>query len=116
MGGMSMLRSIPLSGSFDQSQEAIVLDVLSEDVHQDGVVDVIKASFDVAFDEPLRAHLGLGDLVEGCVASPFRSESVAVCGELWFIIGFQMERMMSCTTLSDHTGRPSGRFPLWACR
>ena len=22
-----------------------------------------------------------------------------------------MERLMSCTTLSDHTGRPSGRFP-----
>ena len=91
------------------------MDVLSEDVHQDGVVDVIKASFDVAFDEPLE-HPGLGDLVEGCVASPFGLNPWLYVENCGFIIGFQMERMMSCTTLSDHTGRPSGRFPLWACR
>ena len=49
----------------------------------------IQAAFDVAFDEPLGTCPGLADLVQGRVASPFRSESVAVCGELWFIIGFQ---------------------------
>jgi len=67
----------------------MVVDVLAEDVHQEGVVDVIQAAFDVACDEPLRAHPGLDDLVEGWVASPLRSASVAVCGALWVIRGFQ---------------------------
>ena len=41
-----------LQGSFDQSQEAIVSDVFSEDMHQDGMINIIEASFDVSFDEP----------------------------------------------------------------
>ena len=76
-------------GSCAHSQEAMVVDVLAEDVHQEGVVDVIQAAFDVACDEPLRAHPGLDDLVAGWVASPLRSASVAVCGALWVIRGFQ---------------------------
>src|SRR5215813_2364718 len=49
----------------------------------------IEASFDVAFDEPLGACPGLADLVQGRVASPVRSEAVAMGGELWFIIRFE---------------------------
>src|SRR5712691_2005184 len=49
----------------------------------------IQAAFDVACEEPLRAHPGLDDLVAGWVASPLRSASVAVCGALWVIRGFQ---------------------------
>jgi len=104
-------------GSFDQSQEAIVLDVLSEDVPQDGVVDVIKASFDVAFDEPLRAHPGLDDLVEGCVASPF---SVCIRGCMWSIVVHNRlpKWRVLCLVplyLTILAGQV-GVFPLWACR
>jgi len=38
--------------SFDKSQEAVIVDVFSKDVHQYGVIDIIETSFDVAFDEP----------------------------------------------------------------
>jgi hypothetical protein len=44
-----------LQGTFDQPQEAVVEDVRSKDVHQDGVLDVIETTFDVSFDEPLGA-------------------------------------------------------------
>jgi len=31
-----------LQGSFDESQEAIIVDVLSEDVHQSGVINILE--------------------------------------------------------------------------
>ena len=76
-------------GSFDQPQEAVVLDVFSENVHQDGMVDISETPFDVSFDEPLGPLPDLVDLFEGRVASPVRSESVAMFGEWWFLGGFQ---------------------------
>jgi hypothetical protein len=42
-----------LAQSFDQPQEAVVVDALPEDIHQYGVIDVIETPFDVALDEPL---------------------------------------------------------------
>ena len=67
-----------LQGSFDQSQEAVVLDLCLQDVHQDGVVDIIEASFDVSFNKPFSPYPNVMYFGEGCLASPFRSESVAV--------------------------------------
>src|SRR4030095_6402496 len=49
----------------------------------------IQTPFDVSFDEPLGPLPDLVDLFEGRVASPVRSESVAMFGEWWFIVGFQ---------------------------
>jgi hypothetical protein len=37
--------------------------VLAERPQQQRMINVVKASFDVAFDEPLSAHPGLDDLV-----------------------------------------------------
>ena len=48
----------------------------------------IETTLDVSFDEPLGACPGLADLVQRRVASPVRSETVAMGGELWFIIRF----------------------------
>ena len=73
-------------GSFDQPQEAIVLDVFSKDSHQDVVVDIIETTLDVSFDEPFGPLPYLLDFDEGRMASPFRSESVTVFRELWFVI------------------------------
>ena len=44
-----------LQGSFDQSEEAIVADVVSEDMHQGVVVDIVVTTLDVSFDEPFGA-------------------------------------------------------------
>src|SRR5262245_48864414 len=49
----------------------------------------IEASLDVPFDEPFGPCPRVVDFGQGRLASPFRSESVAVSRELWFIIGFQ---------------------------
>ena len=65
-------------GSFDQPQEAIVLDVFSEDVHQDVVIDVIVTTLDVSFDKPLGPCPCFMDIYQGRLASLVRSESVAV--------------------------------------
>jgi hypothetical protein len=75
-------------GTFDQSDEPIVLDVFSKDVCQDGVVDVVETPFDISFDEPLGPWPELVYFFEGRVASPARSESVGVVGELWFVLNF----------------------------
>ena len=48
-----------LQGSFDQSEETIVVDVVSEDMHQGVVVDIVVTTLDVSFDEPLGASPGL---------------------------------------------------------
>ena len=68
-----------LQGSFNQPQEAVVLDVFLQDVHQDGVIDIIEASFDVSFNKPFRPYPNVMYFGEGCLASPLRSESVAMC-------------------------------------
>jgi len=78
-----------LQGSFDQSQEAIVADVCSKDVHEDGMIDVIETSFDVAFDEPLSPYPHVVYFGEGRLASPLRSASVAVLRAWWFVVRFQ---------------------------
>jgi hypothetical protein len=67
-----------LQGSFNQPQEAVVLDVFLKDVPQDGMVDIIEASFDVSFNKPFSPYPNVAYFGEGCLASPFRSESVAM--------------------------------------
>src|SRR5712691_6083198 len=62
-----------LQGSCAPPQEAVVVEVLSKDVPQDGMVALLKASCDVSFAAPLGACPGLADLVQGRVASPGRS-------------------------------------------
>src|SRR5262249_12577594 len=78
-----------LQGSCDQSQEAIVADVCSKDVHEDGMIEVVEASFDVAFDKPFRPYPHVMYCGEGRLASPVRSEAVAVFRELSFVVRFQ---------------------------
>ncbi len=78
-----------LQGSFDQSQKAIVVDVFSKNVPQDVVIDILEATLDVSFDEPFRPVPCVMDFCQGRLASPFRSETMAVVRELWLIVGFQ---------------------------
>jgi len=48
-----------LQGSFDQSEEAMVVDVVSEDLPQGVVVAIVVTTLDVSFDEPFGASPGL---------------------------------------------------------
>ena len=50
------------------------------------MVDIIETTLDVSFDEPFGPLPDLLDFDKGRMASPFRSESVAVFRELWFVI------------------------------
>ena len=65
------------------------MDVFSEDVHKDGMIDIIKTPFDISFDEPFGPLPYFVYFGKGRLASPFRSESVAVFRELWFVVRFQ---------------------------
>jgi len=63
-------------GTFDQSDKPIILDVFSEDVDQNGVIDIIETPFDIPFNKPLRPWPEFVNFVKGRVASPARSEAV----------------------------------------
>jgi hypothetical protein len=63
-------------GTFDQSDKSIILDVFSEDVDQNGVIDIIETPFDIPFNKPLRPWPEFVNFVKGRVASPARSEAV----------------------------------------
>jgi len=49
----------------------------------------VETTLDVSFDEPFGPLPDLLDFDKGRMASPFRSESVAVFRELWFVIRLQ---------------------------
>ena len=67
-----------LQGFFDQSQEAIVSDILSQDIHQGLVLDIIEAPFDVSLDKPFGPLPRFVDINEGRMAALVWSETVAV--------------------------------------
>src|SRR5258705_3202521 len=50
---------------------------------------VIETALDVAFDEPFGPVPCIMDFCQGRLASPFRSETMAVVRKLWLIVGFQ---------------------------
>ncbi len=75
-----------LQGSFDQPQEAVVVDIFLQDVHQDVGVDILEATLDVSFNEPFGPVPCMMDFCQGRLASPVRSEPVTVLGKLWFIV------------------------------
>ena len=45
-----------LKEALEQVQEAVIVDLLTDDSQQDAVVDVVEAPFDVSLDEPLRSR------------------------------------------------------------
>src|SRR6266536_6726537 len=49
----------------------------------------IEATLDVSFDEPFGPVPGIMDFCQGRLASPFRSETMAVVRKLGLIVGFQ---------------------------
>src|SRR5437867_8938133 len=53
------------------------------------MIDIIVASLDISFYEPLRPWPVFLYSFEGRVASPARSESMGMVGELWFVVCFQ---------------------------
>lgn len=67
----------------------MVADVFSQDVHEDGVSDVVEASLDVSFEEPCGPYPYVVYCGSGRMASPFRSASVAVVRAVWFVGRFQ---------------------------
>src|SRR5437660_33880 len=52
------------------------------------VIDIIEATLDVSFDEPFGPVPCVMDFCQGRLASPFRSETMAVVRKLWLIVGF----------------------------
>ena len=73
----------------DEPEEAVVVDLLAEDRQQDRVVDVVKASFDVTLDEPLRALPVLGDVLQRGVTAQTGPEAVGVVAELRLVVRLQ---------------------------
>src|SRR5437899_826570 len=53
------------------------------------MIDVIKTSFDVSLDEPFHTLPGMEDVLQGCVASASRSESVRGRAELRLVVCLQ---------------------------
>src|SRR6266702_5150918 len=49
----------------------------------------IEATLDVSFDEPFGTVPCVMDFCHSRLASPFRSETMAVVRKLWLIVGFQ---------------------------
>ena len=78
-----------LEGSFDQPQEAVVADIFSKDVHQEVVIDILETALDVAFDESFGPVPCLMDFCQGRLASPFRSEAMAMVRKLGLIVSLQ---------------------------
>src|SRR5207244_5210724 len=72
-----------------QPKEAVIDDVLTEDVQQDRVIDIIKTSFDVTLDEPFGPVPHPFDTLQGGVAPASRPEAVRVVGESRFVVRFQ---------------------------
>ena len=78
-----------LEGSFDQPQEAVVVDIFSKDVHQEVAIDILETTLDVAFDEPFGPVPCIMDFCQGRLASPFRSETMAMVRKLGLIVSLQ---------------------------
>jgi hypothetical protein len=78
-----------LQGSFKPAQEAIVADMFLQDGPQDGVVDMLEASFEGSCHAPVRPYPNVRAFGEGCLASPVRSASVALGGAWGFLGGFE---------------------------
>lgn len=53
------------------------------------MVDVIEASFDISFDEPLRAVPSMLDSGQGRMATMLRTETVGVLAKLRLVVCFQ---------------------------
>src|SRR5205807_2448360 len=78
-----------LEQAFNQGDETAIMDLRSEYRCKDLVIDVIKTSFDVSFDEPFRTRPCEMYITKGGVTSAFRSESVGVRAKLRIVVGVQ---------------------------
>jgi len=65
------------------------VDIFSKDVHQEVVIDMLETALDVAFDEPCGPVPCLMDFCQGRLASPFRSETMAMVRTLGLIVSLQ---------------------------
>jgi len=65
------------------------MNVTPQDAHEYIVVDVVKAPFDIAFDEPRRAVECLLDLSECGMTATFRPKAVRTVPKAGFVVGFQ---------------------------
>ena len=65
------------------------MELLSEHRQQDIVVDVVKAPFDVALDEPADTCPVGGHVAQGSVAPPVGPKAVGAVGKLRLVVGFQ---------------------------
>ena len=76
--------------SFEQilyePQETVILDLLSENIEQDLVIDAIEASLDVSLNEPFRSLACMANLRKRGVSPSLLPESVAGVLELRFEI------------------------------
>lgn len=75
--------------STNQPQEAVVVDLLGQERHQERMIDVVVGTLDVTLNEPGGPVPSPVDRVEGGVTPPTRSEAVGVVAELRLVIRFQ---------------------------
>ena len=75
----------------DQPQKALIVEALAEDRQQDRGVQAVEALRDSALDEPFHPVPATGDLAQGGVTAPARTEAVRVWTELRVVIRLQQE-------------------------
>ena len=91
-GPVAPVLTIPcLEQIFDESQKAVIVDLLTENRQQDIMVDVVETSLDISFDEPLGAFAVAGDIPQRSMAATSRPKTVTMVRKLCFVVGFQQE-------------------------
>ena len=73
----------------DQVEQPTILDISGEQSHQYGMVNVVKASPNVALNEPRRAFERSFQSGESGMTSAFWSETVRAISKAWLVVGFQ---------------------------
>ena len=70
---------------FDESEETIVFDFLSKNLHEHVMIDMIKTSSNISFNEPLGALPGPINGGECAVTSTLWPETMTAGGKLRFV-------------------------------
>lgn len=74
----------------DELEEAGIVDLLTQDTHEHGMVDGVEVVGDAPFDEPSGPRPGGLDVGEGSVAPASRTEAMAPVAELGLVLGCEV--------------------------
>jgi hypothetical protein len=83
------LKIASLKQMSDQTQEAVIMDFLSQDGKSDSMINSVEASFYVSIDEPSAVIPGLLAGTQRCVATSSRAKSMGMVTALAIVVSIQ---------------------------